>query len=288
MGPGFKYHVVTVAAIFFALTVGLVIGSLYVSPQLADRQRRAIDDLRITLDNDVREQRVVIQRYQDFVQQMMPSLIQRKLAGSGVALVQVGDSPELLPQIRDTLLAADATILSETTIERDAARPDELLRATLEPLRAADPTLPADRAGLARLIATLITGAHPLPDTVLEPLRRAGLIRLDRNSDYTRPARTVILIGGSREENTLRPENVDAPLITELQKLGATVLMCESSEAKFSDIPAYRALNLDVTTIDNADQEIGRCALVFALRGEKGAYGIKETADRVFPPIPDL
>jgi hypothetical protein len=283
MGPGFKYHVVTVCAVFFALTVGLVVGSLYVSPQLTDRQTRAIRDLQATLNNDVLEQRGTIQRYQEFWKQAMPSLLERRLMGVGVALVQVGDYPELLPKVRETLQAADATILSETTIEREAGRPDELLKATLEPLHTEDASFPTDRIGLARLFASLITGAHPTPDTTLPPLTRAGLLHVERTSDYARPARYVLLIGGSREENGLRPKNVDAPLITELQKLGVTVLMCEPFEAKVSDIPAYREHKLAVTTIDNADQDIGLCSLVLALRGEKGSYGVKETADRLFP-----
>lgn len=283
MGPGFKYHVVTVAAIFFALTVGLVIGSLYVSPQLADQQKRAISDLRVALDNDVREQREHIKHYKEFFDQSLPALVQRRLVGVSVALVQVGDYPELLAKVRETLLLADATILSETTLDNTLARPDELLKATLDTIHAETPIIPTDRTELARVLASLLTGAAPSPETMLTPLTRANLIRTSRDSDYTRPARYVIMVGGSRDENSLRPENLDAPLIAELQKLNVTVVMCEPLEAKFSDILAYRNLKLNVSTVDNADHDIGLCALIYSLRGERGAFGVKETASRLFP-----
>lgn len=285
MGPGFKYHIVTVAAIFFALTVGLVIGSLYVSPQLTDRQTRAIRDLRASLDADVREQRQKIEQYQEFFDQALPALVQRRLAGTGIALVQMGDYPELLPRVRETLLLADATIFSETTLESALARPDELLKATLDPLHAETPQIPADRAGFARLLAELLAGAAATPENILAPLANANLLRTSSDSDYTRPARWVVLIGGSREESSLRPENLDTPLLRELQKTGATLVVCEPADARVSHIAAYRALNPDIITIDNIDQETGLCTLVYAMRGAPGAFGIKETANRLFPAL---
>ena len=141
-------------------------------------------------------------------------------------------------------------------------------------------------AGLSRALATLLTGGYAGSEEIAAALANAGLIRPERESDYKRPARFVVLIGGNRQENSLRPTNVDAPLIAELQKLNATVVMCEPFDAKFSDIAAYRSLNLDISTIDNIDQDMGLCALVYALRGERSHYGIKETSLRLFPTVP--
>ncbi|MCS6777658.1 MAG: copper transporter [Chloroherpetonaceae bacterium] len=284
MSPGFKYHLVTVSAIFFALTIGLVIGSLYLSPQLAERQNRAIDALRVALDRDVREQRERVQRYEDFFEQALPSLVQRRLLGASVALVQVGDYPELTEKVRDTLQLADATIFSRTTLLPGLSRPEPLLKSTLSAVRKEAPGVPADRQELIRTLASLLTGSLNAPETVIEPLARAGLIQYDRNSDYTRPTRFVVLIAGSQEANSRRHGNLDALLIAELQKRNAIVVMCEPSGARFSDVEAYRELNLQISMIDNADQDIGRCALVYALRGEPGTYGIKPVARRLFPP----
>ena len=46
MGLGFKYHVVTIAAIFFALTIGLVVGSLFGSPRVPQTTMIAIEALK--------------------------------------------------------------------------------------------------------------------------------------------------------------------------------------------------------------------------------------------------
>lgn len=284
MSPGFKYHLVTVSAIFFALTIGLVIGSLYLSPQLAERQNRAIDALRIALDRDVREQRERVQRYEDFFEQALPALVQRRLLGAGVALVQIGDYPELTEKVRDVLQLADATILSRTTLLAGLSRPEPLLKSTLSTVRREAPEVPADRQELVRTLASLLTGSLNAPEKIVEPLARAGLIQYDRNSEYTRPARFVVLLAGSQEASSLRPGNLDAPLITELQKRNVVVVMCEPFAARFSDVEAYRELKLQVSTVDNADQDIGRCALVYALRSEPGFYGIKPLARRLFPP----
>ena len=117
MGPGFKYHIVTIAAIFFALTAGLVVGSLYVSPQVADGQKRAITNLRETINKNVADQRAEIERYQKFVAAASPILIQNRLKGEPVAIVQTGDYPEATEKVRAALTQANARIVSVTHID---------------------------------------------------------------------------------------------------------------------------------------------------------------------------
>src|SRR5437588_9396652 len=93
LGPGFKYHVTTISAIFFALAVGLVVGSLYVSPRLADRQTRAIESLRKTFNKTIADQQAELTHYQQYAAHVTPALLRDKLIGADVAVVQTGDYP---------------------------------------------------------------------------------------------------------------------------------------------------------------------------------------------------
>jgi hypothetical protein len=284
LGPGFKYHVVTVAAIFFALTVGLVVGSLYVSPQLADRQTRAIVSLRNTVNKDIVAQRKQIDTYQKFVSQVLPALLSDKLTGVSVAIVQTGDYPDALNHVHEALQMAGAKVLSITTIDRAFDRTDAVLMPALTDLHNADPRIPTDRAGLASAIAAILAQGTT-SESLLPVLEREKFLRADPSGDYQTGARYVVVVGGSRNEVNGRVANVDQPLVTALQKSGVTVVACEPQDALVSDIKTYHDLNLDIATVDNVDTDIGRCALVFALRGEKDDYGVKPTANHLIPSL---
>ena len=295
MGPGFKYHVVTIAAVFFALTIGLVVGSLYVSPQVADGQKRAIVSLRDTINKDVAEQRADIERYQKFVAQAAPLLMHDRLAGETVAIVQTGDYPEAVAKVREALLQAKARVTCITHIDEAFNRSDERLKAHLASLHEeqgptgdAETKLPADRTELAAAFADILTrrGTAP-PDALLTVLENEKYLHLEPDANFERPVHYVVMVAGSRSASSTRPANVDQPLVEALQKAGIKVVACEPQNAEISDVAAYRTLNISAATVDNIDSEIGQCALILALRGNRDDYGVKETAHHLLPSLPD-
>jgi hypothetical protein len=286
LGPGIRYYIITLATVFFALTFGLVVGSLFISPVVSARQTSAIVSLRETLNRDNVSLRQQVKRYQEFVSEATPTLLRDRLNNVPVAIVQTGDYPDTLVRVRDALQMAGAQILSVTTIERAFARPDELLNPALAALRARDPRFPTDRNGLAQSLATILARGEAATDGFIPALEKESFIDTESGSSYQTPARCVVLVAGSRTEISNRQSNVDQPLVQALQKQGLKVVACEPEDAAFSDIPAYRALNLDITTIDNVDSDLGRCALVFALSGDRGDYGVKSTASHLLPPLP--
>jgi len=277
VGPGFKYHVVTVAAIFFALTVGLVVGSLYVSPQLADRQTRAIRDLRTTLITDIAQQRQQIARYQDFVTQARPILLKKKLENRNVAIIQLGDYPETVTAVREALTEAGAKILSQTELERTLNIFDDQLLPLLQKLHAEDPRIPETRAEFFVFLASLLDGSIALPEDLVTLLIRERLIQSDTESRYNISVPLFVVISGSRLD-TDRANQVDIPLIEALLKAKRTVVACEPQDASVSDFLSYRVKDLELPLVERVETEMGSCALVFALRGEKLFANASETA----------
>ena len=81
----------------------------------------------------------------------------------------------------------------------------------------------------------------------------------------------------------MRASRVDVPLIRALLKQGITVVACEGRDAVASDIPSFRILRMEISTVDNVDTDIGRCALVLAFSGPRGAYGVKPGVDHLLP-----
>ena len=285
MGPGFKYHVVTIAAIFFALTVGLVVGSLYVSPQVADGQKRAITSLRETINKNVADQRAEIERYQKFVASASPLLIQNRMKGEAVAIVQTGDYPDAADKVQAALTQAGARIVSVTHLDEAFSRSDDRLKAGLETLKSdaaqaneGEKTLPANREELTAALASILTRQGQPPDYLLPLLEDANYLHIEPDANFNRAPRYVIVVAGSRLPDSLRPVNADAPLISALQKAGIRLVACEPQSVGASDIAAYRALGVNIATVENVDSDIGPAALLIALRAND--------ADAPPPPTP--
>ena len=278
MGPGFKYHVVTIAALFFALTVGLVVGSLYVSPQVADGQKRAITNLRDTINKNVADQRAEIERYQKFVAETSPLLIQDRMKGEPVAIIQTGDYPDAVEKVRAALTQASARIVSVTHLDEAFNRSDDRLDAQLADLKkdAAEVTegeiaLPKNRDELTAALASILTRQGHPPDFLLPLLEDANYLHIEPDARYEQAPRYVIVVAGSRLPDSTRPVNVDAPLISALQKAGVRVIACEPQSAAGADSAAYQTLGVNVAVIENVDSDIGPATLLLALRGNAPA-----------------
>jgi len=267
MGSGLKYHVITIAAIFFALTIGLVVGSLIVSPRVADRQQRAIGRLQTTLNQDNISLHQKLKHWEEFGGRISPVLLKGRLANTPVCIIQTGDYPDALARVREALQLADARIPVTLTIGRAYDRPDDVLNPSLAPLHTANPLLPTDRAGVAEALAAAIEHGVAIPDDLFTRLEEAQILHAEADSAQRSPTRIVVLVAGSRIENDTRPSRVDQPLIEALQRHGLTVVMCEPQEVVASDVENYRKLGLNVPTISDIDSDIGRCDLILALGG---------------------
>lgn len=284
MAFGFKYHVVTVCAIFFALTVGLVVGSLLVSPKVADKQQRAIVNLTDKLNEDLSKKEIEKEQNDRAMASIVPAAIKGRLQFQKFAIIQTGDYVETTSILRETLTQAGAQVVSITAIGPEMDRTDEVLLPALATLQQSDNRFPTDRASLASAIATVIGKADVASAGIAAMLEHENYIHRDPGIDFQAIPKYVVIVAGSKLELSDRVINVDQPLIASLQKLGVTVLMCENSDVHVSDVPNYRRLMPDVTTIDNIDDPKGKCSLVFAVGGEVGNYGIKPSASYLLPP----
>lgn len=70
-------------------------------------------------------------------------------------------------------------------------------------------------------------------------------------------------------------------LVGGLRRAGLTVIGAETRDAQSSLIPLFKRMG--VASVDDADLTAGAITLVFLLDGWEGHYGIKETAEAMFP-----
>ena len=98
------------------------------------------------------------------------------------------------------------------------------------------------------------------------------------------PVDAVILVGGASTPEYFFAESFDKAVVKQLTANGIKVYGVESSTIACSAMSHYQQSN--ISTVDNIDMSPGQISLVFAMEGEAGHYGIKETANKFMPTMP--
>ncbi len=287
MGPGFKYHIVSISAIFFALTIGLVVGSVFVSPQFANRQERAIRLLQQTLNTDIAEKGKEIDQYRECVSTISPLALKGRFGSAAVAVIQTGDYPDAASRASDAIELASPGAIVHIAVTPNLDRTSEDVRNLLEARHSADHAFPGDRDALFQTLGLILQRGDSQSDSVLTQLEREGLIRLTPEDKYALPVKFAVIVTGSRSPDSLRAARIDVPLARALIRQGISVVVCESRDVLSSDVPSFRVLGDELSTVDNIDMDIGRCALVLAFSGPRGDYGVGLGASHLLPPLPE-
>jgi len=75
----------------------------------------------------------------------------------------------------------------------------------------------------------------------------------------------------------------DSGLIGGIAAVGIPIVGVELSNAEPSQIPWYQSK--DLSSVDDLDTTAGQAALVYALTGSHGSFGVKATADSLLPNV---
>jgi hypothetical protein len=117
----FRYHVVSIVAIFLALTVGLVIGASILSKGVADSLRSDLsqrNDQIKSQQNQINELKTQIDQQDKYINSTADQLVTARLSGLCLALVEIaGADGDAYSGVRSMVQKpGDATVCSETVI----------------------------------------------------------------------------------------------------------------------------------------------------------------------------
>lgn len=301
----FRYHVVTIAAVFLALAIGLLGGGAFLQPVLQKELENRTQDLRSDLDarlEQIDELRLQVSGLAAFSEAALPYLAEGRLVGVPVVIVtQVGVADEVRAQALDALDLAGAEVLTTVSatallVSEDPAVQQQLAEILDDPAAAPDhlPSLTA-----AALAARLVAPTPPPPeDDVLTELLSGGFlapvgpppssVTLD---GLGAPGQVVLVLSGGQEEMPLPPEAFAVPLAEGLAGQGSPVSAGEALQVAVPFVSLVRSAGLEgVVTVDDLDQAMGGAALVLGLdrlllSGEGGDFGVKDGAEAL-PPAP--
>jgi hypothetical protein len=290
-----RYHIASLAAVFLALAVGIVVG-VAISDPVEDAESalaaQEIEQLRQELE-DVRESAIADEVEEAAIRDLLagayPLVMERRLAGRSVALIFLG------PVDGDVRSAVEQTLA-----DAGAGRPVRVVALGLPiDLEAVDaglagvPELTRFAGGdgydeLGRTLGRELVAGSEAP--VLSTL--AGALVDVRTGDFTAAADAAVVVrswvgpedGGADPALAVTDDLLDG-VMRGLEEASVPAVGVELAAADASWVADYRARGL--SSVDDVDTTAGRVALAVLLAGGRpGHYGVKDTAEAVVPPIP--
>lgn len=285
-----KYHIASLAAVFIALGLGILIGSSMVgSDAITQQQKNMIEGIEKEF-NILREEnkqndealfhaQEVMAYQQQFNQKVLPLLVQNKLQGRKIAVIDLNYSKEH-EGLSNILRSAGADVQSVTVINLSILEDANLRKQTAGMLgKSSEAEIENFLPDLAKLLAEAIINGEN--GDLVKFLDENDIVKISGN--YGPPLQDVILVGGAESKDRDYFKNFDQIMINAWQKTGFYVYGVEDSDTAVSYMRYYQGERL--TTVDNIDTVYGQVSLVMAMYGYPGQYGIKETAEVFLPPL---
>lgn len=284
----FRYHAISLVAVFIALALGLLLGVAIGDSGLVSNAER---DIRSGLRADVRKANDRAKdaarerdKAEDELDAAYPLLVGGQLAGRSIGLIFLGNgSQEISDDVKAALEDTGATRVNVASIEEplDIAALAENAKGTrYAAMQGADgPDLDLVEAFGFRMAAQYV-----LPGQLIGR-ERDDLF--DRLAGSLKPLQGVVLVRkraeGLSDEQEAVLDRFERGFARGLKATLVPAAGAERSTSAPSQVGWYEEQGL--SSVDNADRTIGRAALVFALTGAKGSFGDKSTADGLLPDL---
>ena len=282
MGYSGRYHVASLAAVFLALAIGILIGAAFgddvVTGTAASLERSLQGDLDAA-QTEADALGTQLDRELDFSQRAYPALVGDRLLGANVALIGLGGIPEALgTDVRDALEPTGAE-LSLVAVVREPPNAALIEAADGVSSRARDEeTDPLETYG--RIVGLQIVAGGAL-------LNRTQNELFSRLSGELGNLDAVILARQQPSElsptEELQAESLEAGVMAGLELTSAAVVGVERTDADATSIDVFGARQL--ATVDHVNLVSGQVALILTLLGAEGDYGVKGSADQLLPDV---
>jgi hypothetical protein len=282
MGYSGRYHAASLAAVFIALAIGILIGIGLAGDVVSTASEELENSLRSDLDEA--ESRVDalegdLNRAQEYSDRTYPALVADRLPGSSVAVIGLGGlPPETVEAIEEAVDPAGARVSALGVVD---VPPDTDALADAAPSRFGG--VRRGGAGLEELAraagAGLIGGSE-----LVDQLRGALFSRFSGSlAEVDRVVFVATIPEDLEAEQEAAADRLVGGLIDGARRSSAGVAGAERTDDDPTTLGAFGGAG--IPTVDHVDLPAGRASLVFALLGAGGDYGTKEEADSYLPEL---
>jgi hypothetical protein len=302
----FRYHVVSLAAVFLALAIGLVVGTAAANGPIADNLKDQYNN--VSTDNQqlrdqLDERTSDLAKAGEFAAESAPALLGGKLAGKKILVLSLAgngkDVDKTVSAVVGFLGTAGATVTGTVKLTEKFTDPnskDQLLdTADASAPPSVSGALPNQNSGVdtsAALLGALLVGSNGSAaidgtETVLKAYESQGFLSFDGN--FAAPAEAVLMVAGTPTTGKDAKDRATAALavVSRFEQAGKLVVGGLSAIGVVGSVRGDGALQKDVSTVDNLvtaqGQVVAVLALIERIKGTVGHYGSGDGASSMLP-----
>jgi hypothetical protein len=296
----FRYHIVSIVAVFLALALGIVVGTTALNGPITTDLRKQVNTLksdRTVLAQQVKTLQGQVSDANEFARSFGPQLVNGALTKQSVLLVGLpGASAAVQDGIAAEIAAAGGTIsghIELTASYIDPRRGSDIISqaTTNHPYSLILPEV-SDAGQLGGALLAFVLLGHGVATDLSQVLGGFSELHMVSVDGSIKPSTTVVVVGTGALPVGDYGAQSELALITALQSRGGHVVVAgdSSSASQAGVIAGVRnadGLKAAVSTVDNAEGAIGQVSTVLAVAGvtksSVGHYGTGKGATALFP-----
>ncbi|HEV2857417.1 MAG TPA: copper transporter [Solirubrobacterales bacterium] len=283
MGYSARYHAASLIAIFLALAIGILIGAEFGGDALTNTRK----DLEHSLVGNLQDARsradelnADLNRSDEFSERVYPVLTRDRLRGKRLAIIALGGLPsDITGDVEDALGPTGAKLVGVGVVREPVdvnGLASDLAKTRFADLRANPDALSELGTGLGR---QLVLGGT-LPEVVRGHL-------FSRASGTFGGLDGVIVVRDQPEDmgpvQRARANQLESALMSGMTPTRIPAVGVEATTTEPSSVSFFQSS--DLSSVDDVDLTAGQLALVFAMLGAEGSFGVKGSADRLLPDL---
>ncbi len=283
MGYSARYHATSLIAVFLALAIGILIGAEFGGDALTNTRKNLeaslvgnLQDARSRAD-DLSGQ---LGRSNEFADRVYPVLVRDRLQGKRIAIVALGGLPgEVTSAVEDALAPTGARLVGVGVVREPVdinGLAEDLAKTRFADLRTNPDALTALGTGVGR---QLVIGGT-LPEVVRGQL-------FSRASGSFGALDGVIVVRDEPQDmgpiQRAKAAQLESALTAGITGTREPAVGVETTTAEPSSISFFQGN--DLSSVDDVEMTAGQVALVFAMLGAEGSFGVKSSADRLLPDL---
>jgi hypothetical protein len=308
----FRYHLVSLIAVFLAVALGIVIGTTALNePILADIENQVADleqDKR-ALEDRTQQLQTQVDTADAFGTTVAPALVDGTLAGRTVLLVSASEevAPETVEQVTALVGEAGGSVSGAISLRPEYSDPSTASSLQSYATGGGLPAgieLPATNdagqltGGLVGQVLMRSPDGAPTDGSAVSSVL-SGLTALDvlsQDSDTVAPADYAIVLTAGADDGDDAAERNESlvELVSALDAAGSGAVVAGDTASAGENglvgvIRADPTVSAAISTVDNVGTAAGRISTILALgsegQGTSGKYGTGEDTQPV-PPVP--
>jgi hypothetical protein len=308
----FRYHVVSLTAVFLALAIGLVVGTAALNGPVADSLQTQIVALNKDNSNkrdQISQYRDEINRSQDFATEIAPTVLGGKLTGQKLVVLALPDTDVYADAVIAMLKSAGATITAKVTINEKFLDPNNTFELLDLAGQSSEPSVPIEGLPLnsdgvetasAQLALALLQrpgAAQAAPadvTSILTAYSKAGYISTDDKAAGLADGTVVISGTPAVDKDAAKKSQNAVTLTTEFAESSGNkrpMVVAGDGVGDGNLISAVRGdptLSKDISTVDNASTVNGQVATGMTaverfIQNKVGQYGLAAGSTSMVP-----